>query len=58
MTINSNPEGNFVFIVIGFYPCINVPDDMPTQGKVLAPEIWTQFSYIHIFCLCHHSDMF
>lgn len=54
----NNPEGPFVFTVVGFHLCVNVSDNLPTQGKGHTPENWTQFSDIHIFCLCHPSDKF
>lgn len=54
----TNQEGPSMFLVVRFYPCINVSNNLPTRGKVHTPENWTQFLDIRVFCLCHHSDIF
>ena len=54
----NNPKRFSVSIVVGFYPCIDVSNNLSTQGKGHTPENWTQFSDIQVFCLCHLSDMF
>lgn len=47
-----------MFVVVGFYPCINVSNALPAQGEAYTPESWTQCSDTRVCCLCHRSDMF